>query len=85
MNYELYSRVAINSDIENTIFKKGDIGTIVEIINNSVELIETGYCLEMFDALGNTIDVIVVSEQQLQALSEKNILHLREFELVAEV
>lgn len=83
MNYELYSRAALNTDIENTIFKKGDIGIIVEIINSMKCINEKGYCLEIFDALGNTIDVIVVGETQLQPLSENNILHIRELEFVA--
>lgn len=83
MNYELFSRVALNSNIENTIFEKGDIVTIVEIVNPIKNSDERGYFLEMFDVLRNSIDLILVEESQLQTLLENNILHLRKLEFVS--
>ena len=43
----------------NTIFKKGDQGTIVEYLPPNEQQSEAGYLLEMFDN-NETIDVIVV-------------------------
>ncbi|MCZ8357841.1 MAG: DUF4926 domain-containing protein [Microcystis sp. LE19-388.1G] len=56
---QLFQQVKLCRDVPNTIFKKGDQGTIVEYLSPNEQQSEAGYLLEMFDN-NETIDVIVV-------------------------
>ena len=73
--FELYSEVQLTKDLPGLGFIKGDVATIVEIINNNMG--ETGYCLEFFDNHGNTLDVAVVDENSIQRPLEHGIVHYR--------
>jgi Domain of unknown function (DUF4926) len=75
MTYELFSRVALKEDIPSNKLKKGDIGTIVE--HHPVRDSEDGYSLEVFNALGETFAVIVVSESEIEPLYQNEVLHIR--------
>ena len=63
--FKLYTQVQLSKDLQNTIFKKGDIATVVEVIEQQNN---TGYYLEFFDAAGNTIDIATAAEDELQNL-----------------
>lgn len=79
MNFELYSRIALSEDIPQHNLRCGDIATVVDKhrgINN-----EIGYSLEIFNAVGETIDVVVVSENQIEHLEGNEILHVRHLEV----
>ena len=56
---QLFQQVKLSRDVPNTIFKKGDQGTIVEFLNPNEQQPEAGYLLEMF-ANNETLDVIAV-------------------------
>jgi hypothetical protein len=75
MKYQLYKQVALAIDLPNKGFRKGDVATIVE--HHAVKSGEDGYTLEVFNALGETINVITVSESAIQPLSSNEILHVR--------
>ena len=78
MTFELYSRIALREDLPHHNLRLGDIATIVDKhlgMNN-----EVGYSLEVFNALGETIDVVVVSENQIEPLMENEIFHVRQLE-----
>ena len=75
--FELYSEVQLAKDLPDLGFIKGDVATIVEIINNSKN--ETGYCLEFFDNHGNTLDVAVVGESSIQQPLEHGVVHYRAY------
>lgn len=72
---ELYSQVQLSKDLPNTIFQKGDIATVVEIIEQKNI---TCYCLEFFDAAGNTIDIAIAAECELQKPVLHSVVNYRE-------
>lgn len=56
---QLFQEVKLSRDVPNTIFQRGDRGTIVEFLPPNEQQIEAGYLLEMF-ANNETLDVIAV-------------------------
>ena len=56
---QLFQQVKLCGDVPDTIFKKGDQGTIVEYLPPNEQQSEAGYLLEMFDN-NETHDVIAV-------------------------
>lgn len=75
MTYKLFEEVVLLEDISEKGLKKGDVATIVEY--HPVPDGEDGYSLEVFNALGETIAVITVSESAIAPLSEKEIFSVR--------
>ena len=75
MAFELFSRVALKEDFPKHKLQKGDIVTIVE--HHPVKNGEDGYSVEVFNALGETIAVVVVSEVQIERLMNNEVLHIR--------
>ena len=75
MAFELFSRVALKEDFPKHKLQKGDIATIVEY--HPVSNGEDGYSIEVFNALGETIAVVVVSESQIEHLMNNEVLHIR--------
>ncbi|MEM6425577.1 MAG: DUF4926 domain-containing protein [Cyanobacteria bacterium P01_H01_bin.119] len=58
MNSPLFSDVILLRDLPEEGLNAGDVGTIVEIHN--VKDLETGYSVEFFDMLGNTVGLITL-------------------------
>lgn len=75
MTYKLFEEVVLITDIPKKRLKKGDVATIVE--RHPVSDGEDGYSLEVFNALGDTIAVIIVSESAIEPLSEYEIFNVR--------
>jgi Domain of unknown function (DUF4926) len=75
MSFELFSRVALKEDFEPHGLCRGDIATIVDYHPGPNG--ENGYSLEVFNALGETIAVLVVGESQIEPLSANEILQVR--------
>lgn len=78
MKFELYKDVALAVDIPEHRLKKGDIARVVEYLpapDNS----EPGYALEVFNALGETIDVLTVGEREIESLRADELWHARHF------
>jgi hypothetical protein len=76
MKFELFTRVALATDMPEYRLKRGDIATIVDYLvaeDNG----EPGYALEVFNALGETIDVIDAAESDLEPLRSDEILNAR--------
>jgi hypothetical protein len=81
-NYELFQRVALAHNFPGKGLHRGDVATIVDrhpAVGNG----ETGYSLEVFNAIGETIAVIVVSESDLQPLHANEVLHARALAIAA--
>ena len=78
MNYELFKEVVLLRDIPEKKLKKGDVATVVEYhpSDNS----EDGYSLEVFNALGDTIAVVTVSESEIETLKESEVFSVRSLE-----
>lgn len=75
MTYRLFEEVVLLENIAEKGLKKGDVATIVE--HHPVTDGEDGYSLEVFNALGNTIAVITVSESAIETLTENEIFSVR--------
>ena len=75
MAFELFTRVALRKDFSKHHLRRGDIATIVE--HHPVPNGEDGYSLEVFNAIGETIAVLVVSESQIEPLMRNEVLHIR--------
>lgn len=75
MRYELFEEVVLLKDIPEKRLKRGDVATIVE--HHPVNDDEYGYSLEIFNALGDTIAVITVSESTIAPLTENEVFSIR--------
>ena len=80
MKYKLYSEVVLLKDFQEKKLKKGDVGTIVDYhqLKNTAD----GYTLEIFNALGDTIAIITVSENEIEALKGNEVFSVRSIEAV---
>ncbi|NEN92667.1 MAG: DUF4926 domain-containing protein [Okeania sp. SIO3H1] len=58
MDFKLYTDVILLEDAPEENLQAGDIGTIVE--RHNVPGLETGYSVEFFDMLGNTLAVLTL-------------------------
>jgi hypothetical protein len=75
MAFELFTRVALRDDFPQHQLHRGDVATIVD--HHPVTNGEDGYSLEVFNAIGETIAVLVVSESQIEPLMRNEVLHIR--------
>jgi Domain of unknown function (DUF4926) len=75
MKFELFSRVALREDFSHYQLRRGDVATIVD--HHPVKQGEDGYSLEVFNAVGETIAVLVVAESQIEPLMRNEVLQIR--------
>ena len=73
MKFKLFTQVAFSVDVSEHHVKKGDVATIVEYFYKP----EPGYALEVYNAIGESIDVVAVPESSLESLSEDERLSVR--------
>jgi Domain of unknown function (DUF4926) len=74
----LYQRVALVYDLPEHNFCKGDVAVVVEHLPGTAATGgEDGYALEVFNAIGATIAVIIVPVSAVTLLSEDQILQAR--------
>ncbi len=66
MKFELYKEAVFARDLPERGIKKGDVATVIDYYDRP----EPGYGLEVFDALGHTIDVLTVPETYLEPIRE---------------
>jgi len=76
MKYELFSRVALKTDLPADRLRSGDVATIVEYHPGRPDQ-EPGYSLEIFNAVGQTVAVVTVRESQIDPLTANELLHVR--------
>lgn len=82
MTYPLFTRVSLTEDFPDHGLHKGDLANIVEIHEvDSTQ--ETGYSLEVFNAVGETIAVLVVGESKISPVKSNEILHVRRLDEIA--
>jgi hypothetical protein len=77
MAYPLLTRVSLKEDFPEYSLHKGDLATIVEIHEGGTAQ-EKGYSLEVFNAVGETIAVMVVEESKISPVTRNEILRVRE-------
>ena len=75
MKLDLFKRVALKIDIPNQGLRRGDVATIVEYL--PAKNGEDGYALEIFNAIGETIAVIMVPESAVEPLTADKIPSVR--------
>jgi hypothetical protein len=76
MKFELYTRAVLARDVPEDRLKKGDVVRVIDYLDDP----EPGYALEVFDALGNTVAVLGVPENYLEAIHEGELLQVRQME-----
>jgi hypothetical protein len=75
---ELYQRIALTRDLPEHNLCKGDVAVVVEYLpGTSASGGEDGYALEIFNAVGETIAVVLVPASAVQPLTENEIFQVR--------
>ena len=80
MTFELFTRVALRENFPQHQLHRNDVATIVD--HHPIAEGEDGYSLEVFNAVGETIAVLVVAESQIEPLKSNEVLHIRMLEEV---
>jgi hypothetical protein len=76
MSLELYQSVALRRDLPEHNLKKGDVATLIDQVPHP-SAGEDGYILEVFNAVGESIAVIVVPSSEVEVLRADEILTVR--------
>ncbi|HZK76412.1 MAG TPA: DUF4926 domain-containing protein [Candidatus Kapabacteria bacterium] len=76
MKFELYKEVELAVDQPDHRLKKGDVATVVDYLPAGSNP-EPGYALEVFNVLGESIDVIMVAESEIEPLSQDEVPNAR--------
>jgi hypothetical protein len=76
MKFEMFSEVKLLADVPEHGLRRGDLATIVDF-HRGVPGQESGYSLEVFNAVGDTVAVIALGESQIETLREDEILCAR--------
>ena len=82
MALELYSEVALTQNIADHNLKIGDVATLVDFVTHPNGG-EEGCVLEVFNALGESIDVLTVPISAIKSLSASEILTTRSLKQVS--
>ena len=75
MKIDLFKRVALKIDIPDQGLRKADVTTIVEYLPGKNT--EDGYALEVFNAVGESIAVVMVPESAVEPLTADKIPSVR--------
>ncbi len=73
---ELYQRVVLSRHLPDHNLKKGDVVTLIDYVPHPSNG-EDGYILEVFNAVGESINVIAVPMSAVQPLRNDEILSVR--------
>jgi len=82
MKYDLFIRVALAQDLPQRRLRRGDVATVVEHHAGRPGE-EPGYSLEVFNAVGEGVDVVTVRESQIEPLTADELLTVRSLEPAA--
>ena len=75
---QLYQKIALNRDFPEHHLKQGDIATLIDIVPHP-DRAEDGYILEIFNALGESINTIIVPKSAVVPLQANEIFSVRPF------
>ncbi len=70
-----FSKVALKVDLREDGLQKGDVATIVDYLPGKD--CEHGYALEVFNAVGDTIAVVMVAQSAVEPLTADQVLSVR--------
>lgn len=77
MKFPMHSRVALTVDVPTKEIRRGDVATIVECHASPAVGVEAGYTVEVFNAVGETLAVLTLSESSIGALRRDEIPSVR--------
>jgi len=75
VRFELYTDAALARDIPEHSLRRGDVVRVVD--HHPSPNGQTGYSIEVFNALGDTIAVTAVPESALESLRKDEVLSVR--------
>ena len=75
MTLPLFTRVALSVDLPEEGLRRGDVATVVEHLPGKD--CEDGYALEVFNAVGDSIAVVMVGRSAVEPLNADQILSAR--------
>ena len=75
-NIPLYSQISLNRDFPEYNLKQGDIATFIDTVPGP-DGIKEGYILEVFNVLGESIDVVTVPKSAVAPLRPNEIPQAR--------
>ena len=81
MKFQLFDRVVLKVDVPDARLEANDIVTVVEFLEARRDL-PNAYCVEAFNAIGETIAVFTVAEDDIEALTDKDMLSRSTLEAV---
>ena len=76
---KLYDKVALTRDLPDHELRQGDVAVVVEELPATEASGEPGYALEVANAVGETIAVVMVPASAVKPLSGDEILQARPF------
>lgn len=76
MRLPLYQEIALNQDFPDQKLQRGDMATLVDYVPHP-EQGEEGAVLEVFNALGDTVSVVIVPVSGIDALQPEDIPSIR--------
>lgn len=76
MAWDLYQEVALNRDLPEYELRAGDIATLIDFVTHP-QSGEEGCILEVFNAVGESLNVIAVPISVIEALRPDEILTVR--------
>lgn len=82
MKIPLYEQVALLKDYPEEGLLAGDVVTTVDFLESPKPGVPNGYFVEAFNALGKTIAVFIVYEDDIEALTDHDVLHRRTLEVI---
>jgi len=77
INPTLYARVSLTRDLEELGLKRGDVATIVDTVPHPSNG-PTGIILEISNAIGDSIQVVTVTADDIEPLTAHEILSVRQ-------
>ncbi len=75
MNFELYQRVALKRDLPENKLKTDDVATLIDFVPHPNG--GDGCVLEVFNATGESIAVVIVPKSDIKSLTKDEILSVR--------
>lgn len=76
MAIDLYQEVTLKQDLPEYQLRAGDLATVIDIVPHPT-VGEDGYILEVFNAIGVSLAVIIVPQSAVKALESDTILTVR--------
>ena len=77
-SFELYTKVSLNHDFPEYNLKAGDVATLIDFVPHP-ENKEEGVVLEIFNTLGESLNVVSIPISSIDSLKEDEIFSVRKY------